>query len=67
MTAREFSDLFKPLLPVRTVAKAAGFKESTWYTTTTRGRALTAYEVARLRDALRAHADEIRRLADGLE
>lgn len=66
MTAREFSDLFKPLLPVRTVAKAAGFKESTWYTTTTRGRQLTADEVGRLQKALRAHADEIRRLADGL-
>ena len=67
MTARDFSDLFKPLLPVRTVATAAGFKESTWYTTTTRGRDLTAEEVARLKSAVEAHAAEIQRLAEGLE
>ncbi|PAP75296.1 hypothetical protein [Rubrivirga marina] len=66
MTAREFSDLFKPYLPVRTVAKAAGFKESTWYTTTTRGRELTPDEVKRLRGAVEAHAAEIARLAGGL-
>lgn len=67
MTARDFSDTFKPFLPVRTVAKAAGFKESTWYTTTTRGRELTPDEVARLRAAVLDHAAEIRRLAEGLE
>lgn len=60
MTAREFSDLFKPLLPVRTVATAAGFKESTWYTTTTRGRELTADELARLKAAVEGHVDQIR-------
>lgn len=67
MTARDFSDLFKPLLPVRTVAQAAGFKESTWYTTTTRGRELTPDEVARLKAAVEAHAAEIQRLAVDLE
>jgi hypothetical protein len=66
MTARDFTDLFKPLLPVRTIAKAAGFKESTWYTTTTRGRELTPDEVARLRAAAEAHAAEILRRAEGL-
>jgi len=66
MTARDFSDTFKDLLPVRTVARAAGFKESTWYTTSTRGRTLTADEVQRLTDAVRAHAAEIARRADAL-
>jgi len=66
MTARDFTDLFKPLLPVRTVATAAGFKESTWYTTTTRGRDLTPDEVERLRDAVLAHADEIKRRAESM-
>lgn len=66
MTARDFTDLFKPLLPVRTVALAAGFKESTWYTTTTRGRDLTPDEVERLRTAALAHAKEIERRAMSL-
>ena len=66
MTARDFTDLFKPLLPVRTVATAAGFKESTWYTTSTRGRDLTPDEVERLRAAVIAHADEIRQRAESL-
>ena len=66
MTAREFTDLFKSLLPVRTVAQAAGFKESTWYTTTTRGRDLTGEEVQRLRAAALAHAAEIERRAAAL-
>ena len=66
MTAREFSDTFKELLPVRSVARAAGFKESTWYTTSTRGRDLTPDEVTRLKAAALAHADEIRRRAEAL-
>lgn len=66
MTARDFTDLFKSLLPVRTVATAAGFKESTWYTTATRGRDLTPDEVARLQAAALAHAGEITRRAESL-
>ena len=66
MTARDFTDLFKTLLPVRSVATAAGFKESTWYTTSTRGRDLTPDEVARLKAAALAHADEIRQRAEAL-
>lgn len=66
MTARDFTEQFKTLLPVRTVATAAGFKESTWYTTSTRGRDLTADEVERLQSAALAHADEIRKRAEAL-
>ncbi|WP_420455747.1 hypothetical protein [Rubrivirga sp.] len=66
MTAREFSDLFKPYLPVRRVAEAAGFAENTWYTTVTRGRELTADELDRLRAAVEAHAEEVRGLAASL-
>ena len=66
MTARDFSDQFKPLLPVRTVAQAAGFKESTWYTTTTRGRDLTPDEIERLQRAALDHAREIETRAKAL-
>lgn len=63
MTAREFSDLFKPLLPVRRVAESAGFLSNTWYTAVSRGRDLTDDELGRLRKAAEAHADDIRTLA----
>ena len=66
MTARDFTNLFKPLLPVRTVAQAAGFKESTWYTTTTRGRDLTSDEITRLQAAAIEHAKEIEARAKAL-
>ena len=66
MTAREFSALFKPYLPVRRVAEAAGFLQNTWYTTVSRDRELTADELDRLRKAAEAHADEIRELASAL-
>lgn len=67
MTAREFSDRFKPFVPVRRIAADAGIKEATWYGAVTRDRALTADERRRLRAALETHADEIRRLAGELE
>ena len=63
MTAREFSDLFKPFLPVRRIATDAGFKEGTWYTAVSHGRNLTADELTRLRAAVEAHADELRTMA----
>ena len=66
MTARDFTDLFKTLLPVRRVADAAGIKEATWYGAVTRDRALTADELTRLRAAVEAHADELRTMASGL-
>ena len=66
MTARDFSDRFKPHLPVGRIAESAGFKAKTWYTAVARGRDLTAEEIERLRVALRAHADEMRTMADAL-
>ena len=63
MTAREFSERFKPYVPVRRVAEAAGFRPATWYTTVTRDRDLTADELVRLRAAIETHADELRTLA----
>ena len=66
MTAREFSDLFKPHLPIRRIAAAAGFREATFYMAVSRGRDLTADELVRLRAAVEAHADELRTMASGL-
>lgn len=66
MTAREFAERFKPFLPVRRIAEAAGIKEPTWYGAVTRDRALTADELARLRAAVEAHADELRTMAAAL-
>ena len=67
MTAREFAERFKPLLHVRRIAEAAGIKEPTWYGAVTRDRALTADERRRLRAAVEAHADELRRMAGEIE
>lgn len=66
MTAREFAERFKPFLPVRRIADAAGIKEATWYGAVTRDRALTADEITRLRAAVEAHADELRTMAAAL-
>lgn len=66
MTAREFSDRFKPHLPVRRIADAAGIKEATWYGAVTRDRELTADEIRRLRAAVEAHANELRTMAKEL-
>ena len=66
MTARAFSERFKPFLPVRRIAEAAGFKENTWYTAVSRGRTLTPDERARLRAAVEAHVAEVRTMADDL-
>lgn len=67
MTAREFAERFKPYLPVRRIAADAGIKEATWYGAVTRDRTLTDDERRRLRAAVEAHADEIRRIAGELE
>jgi hypothetical protein len=66
MTAREFSDRFKPHVPVIHIAEAAGFNPRTWYTSVSRGRNLTADELTRLRVAVEAHADELRTMAAAL-
>lgn len=63
MTAREFSERFKPYLPVRRIAEAAGIKEATWYMAVTRGRDLSPDELGRLRAAIEAHATELQQLA----
>ena len=67
MTAREFSDRFKPFVPVRRIATDAGFREGTFYMAVTRGRDLTPDEVSRLRAAVEAHAETLRRMAGELE
>lgn len=66
MTAREFSDRFKPYLPVGRVAQQAGFLENTWYVAASRGRDLTPDELSRLRAAVEAHADTLREMAADL-
>lgn len=66
MTARDFAERFKPHLPVRRIAEAAGIKEATWYGAVTRDRALTSDELTRLKAAVEAHADELRRMASEL-
>ena len=63
MTARDFAERFKPFLPVRRIAEAAGIKEATWYSAVNRARDLTPNEVVRLRAAVEAHADELRSMA----
>ena len=67
MTAREFSDLFKPYVPVRRIAEAAGFREGTWYMAVTRDRILTEDERTRLQAAVIAHGDELRALASQMK
>ena len=67
MTAREFSDLFKPYVPVRRIAEAAGFREGTWYMAVTRDRNLTGDECTRLRAAVVAHGDALRTLAEQIK
>ncbi|MEM8598475.1 MAG: hypothetical protein AAGF99_01015 [Bacteroidota bacterium] len=66
MTARDFSDRFKPFLPVGRIAQEAGFLENTWYVAASRGRDLTEDELRRLRAAVEAHADTLRELAADL-